>query len=115
LKKIRLFLLFPLLCTSAKAAQWNICDLAVKVLTVNAAQEKLRVTVQKIKHSTAHAQCPSPGQIMEFVPETPDYQTTLPHKRWPHVAETAALQYRYLDGICKPNRPCRIVHYSVLR
>lgn len=107
-----------LLPSGASAAQWQICDLTVKVLERKAREGTLRVSVQKLEHRSRDARCPSPGEAMEFMPETRDYQAMLPRKRWPQVNETVAMQYRYLDGICHNDGhdgPCRIKHYPMPR
>ena len=94
-KKICWLFLLALPCTSAKAAQWAVCDLRVKILKVNAVERTLEAAVQKTNPGTAHAECPLPGTVLEFRPETRDYRSELPRKRWPAVTQTVALQYRF--------------------
>jgi hypothetical protein len=123
LKKSLLLLVFFLAATTqmslgAAHRYWRICDLTVKILRIDGAKHSLRAAVQKLEHSIHQAQCPAPGRVLEFTPETPGYQSKLPRGRWPAVAETAALQYRYLDGECHldgRDGPCRVTHYSMPR
>lgn len=114
---VLLMLVFGPVASAATGHNWKICDLTVKVLKVNDRERMLRASVQRREHRSAGAQCPSPGVVMAFVPETMDYQKELPRRLWPHAGETAVLQYRYLDGFCHNDGhdgPCRVRHYSMM-
>lgn len=114
---VLVMLVFGSVANAATGHNWQICDLTVKVLKVNDRQRTLRVAVQRLEHRSARAQCPAPGAVMEFMPETMDYQKELPRPLWPRLGEAAALQYRYLDGICHNDGhdgPCRVKHYAMM-
>jgi hypothetical protein len=98
----------------ALAGQWEICDYTVQI-------ERTEPTGVRAKVSETAPQNPAIclpiGVDLRFEPESEDYQSTLPKKRWPKVGTTAALRYRQLTGHCKNDgntQPCTIKHYSIL-
>lgn len=101
----------------AQAGTWMICRLEVQVLeTVKKPRPSIRVTVGSAIPVTSEAECPVTGSILDFEPESFDYQTMLPKRQWPRAGRSLKMRYLYLDGICKNDgdpRPCRIEHYPV--
>ena len=97
--------------SAATAGEWQICDLRIKVLAKRVEARQLEAEVLSAK-TNAEAECPQPGQVLAFSPETEDYQSILPSRKWPRAGQTVGLRYRYLDGICKDRGACRIEHYS---
>ncbi|WP_434563831.1 hypothetical protein [Pseudomonas sp. Z4-20] len=98
-----------------QAATWQICDLELKVTeVVKRPTPELQVQVLKARPASPGVECPEEGAVLGFVPETADYQATLPRRQWPAKGQTVRIKYRYLDGICKGDGndyPCRIEHY----
>lgn len=96
----------------ADAAGWQICTYQARVLQHQTGQ------IQAVLHRSKHSgDCPPNGSVLSFAPETADYQSLLPRKKWPKKGRPFRLVYRYLDGICKNDgndRACRIEHFSVL-
>lgn len=103
-----------LVAAPAMAGSWVVCDYDVEGVRIGGDPRQLTVRVLRGQPRNG-AECPAPSGEMTFVPETPDYQSTLPRAQWPKAGRKAVLRYRHLDGICKPDRPCRIVHRSILR
>lgn len=110
--KRTLCLAFWLLSAAASAAQWQKCDLRVKITTVGGQQLQGEV-VQLLKRSPAKASCPAPGATLRFAPESEDYQRVLARRHWPRKGQVIHMRYQYLDGICKARGPCRIEHYPL--
>ena len=97
----------------ALAGSWAVCDYDVEGVRIGGDPRQLTVRVLR-GHARNGAECPAASGERAFVPETADYQSTLPRAQWPKPGQPARLRYRHLDGICKPDRPCRIVHQSIL-
>lgn len=95
------------------AANWEICDLKVKVLKVSFNQPLLYTEILNVK-SKGTAECPQKGENFNFRPESQDYQSEIPMRQWPKANQTISIRYRYLDGNCKNTGPCRIKHYSLM-
>ena len=112
LKLTALFLFaFPLL---SLAGQWEICDYTVQI--ESSAPSGVRTTVKETAPKNP-ALCEKVGAALNFEPESADYQSVLPRKRWPKVGTAATLRYRQLVGFCKNDgntQPCTIKHYSIL-
>ncbi|ARN19787.1 hypothetical protein [Piscinibacter gummiphilus] len=106
---------FIALCAAlpAMADSWVVCDYDVESVRIGANPPELTVRVRR-GHARNGAECPAGSGERSFVPETADYQSNLPRKQWPKPGQPALLRYRHLDGICKPDRPCRIIHQSIL-
>ncbi|MFY8042165.1 MAG: hypothetical protein ACOVOD_04495 [Rhodoferax sp.] len=104
------------LCTSpllASAGQWEICDYAIQI--DSSAPSGVRATVKEAALKNPEL-CEKVGASLTFAPESEDYQSVLPRKRWPKVGATTALRYRQLTGFCKNDgdtKPCTIRHYSI--
>ena len=98
----------------AHAADWVVCDYDVESIRIDRLKHELTVRLLR-GHSKRPVECPEPSGEMTFVPETADYQNELPRKQWPAPGQRTLLRYRYLDGICKSNEPCRIRHHSIIR
>lgn len=107
----RLMLAAALACAALPvwAAQWQICDLEVREQA--SSRRELQVSILKVKPQ-GQAECPQPGELLRFRPETQDYQSELPRRQWPQAGSTFKLRFRYLDGQCKDRGFCRISHYS---
>nr|WP_097086858.1 MULTISPECIES: hypothetical protein [unclassified Pseudomonas] len=107
--------LFCLICQPSHASTWNICRMQLHITkVVKQPYPKLRAQVLKASPTTTGAQCPKTGVTIEFIPETADYQNTLPRRQWPKEGQSVNISYRYLDGSCKGdghNYECRIEHY----
>lgn len=93
--------------------RWVVCDLSVHVDGVHRAAQRVAGRVGAVK-APAGAECPRVGDRISFLPETLDYQSVLPRKRWPKVGAHARIRYRYLIGACKHTPVCKIEHHSVL-
>ena len=98
----------------AHATDWVVCDYNVETIRNDRLKHELTVRLLQDR-SKRPAGCPEPSGEMTFVPETADYQKELPRKQWPAPGQRTLLRYRYLDGICKSNEPCRIQHHSIIR
>ncbi|XJV35681.1 hypothetical protein AB3464_16045 [Pseudomonas asplenii] len=113
-----LALALSVLCIPAQAATWQICRLDLRVTeVVKQPYPQLQAQVLKASPQSTTVECPEVGSSITFTPETPDYQTTLPRKRWPAKGQSVQVDYRYLDGMCKGDgnsHPCRIKHYPVV-
>lgn len=109
---ISLFLV--LLPRAAWSANWEICDLIVKVQKPSSDDHLLFTEIVSVK-AKAQAECPQAGEALNFDPETEDYQSMIPRKNWPKPGKTVSVRYRYLDGICKNTGPCRIRHFSLIK
>jgi hypothetical protein len=99
---------------SALAGPWEICDYTVQIESTAPSGVRAVVTETAPKNLDW---CVKVGGSLSFAPESEDYQSVLPRKRWPKVGTVATLRYRQLAGICKNDgndRPCTIKHYSVL-
>ncbi|KPA89911.1 MULTISPECIES: hypothetical protein [Pseudomonas] len=105
-------------CVPAHAATWQVCRLDLRVTeVVKQPYPQLQAQVLEASPQSAAVECPEAGTSLTFTPETPDYQSTLPRKRWPGKGQTVRVDYRYLDGMCKGDgnsHPCRIRHYPVV-
>lgn len=103
--------------SSRAGGQWVICKYKIKVTSINRPDETLTANIMQ-STGPVMAGCPVVGQAITFRPETLDYQSTLPHRKWPRPGLTADLVYRQLDGACyneggRPGEPCRIRHFSI--
>lgn len=109
-------LLLPVMCFAAQAQanRWTVCDYTVETTRAHPSEHQVAVTI--IAHRKVNPPaCPEPGERMSFAPETADYQSQLPRKRWPQERQRAHLRYRFMHGQCKDRGPCTIEHHSVLR
>ncbi|MDO7895901.1 hypothetical protein [Pseudomonas citrulli] len=101
--------------TSAQAGTWQICRLELHIVEVlKNPYPQLQARVTKASPASATVECPPPGSTIRFIPETTDYQATLPRRQWPAKGQSMRIDYRYLDGICKGDgnsHACRIKHY----
>jgi hypothetical protein len=98
----------------AFAGQWEICDYTVQI--ERSAPSGVRATVKETASKNL-ALCEKVGANLRFAPESEDYQSVLPRKRWPKVGTAATLRYRQLVGFCKNDgntQPCTVKHYSIL-
>lgn len=98
----------------ALAGPWEICDYTVQI--ESSAPSGVRTTVKEASLNNPEL-CEKVGVSLSFAPESENYQSVLPRKRWPKVGTTATLRYRQLTGFCKRDgdtQPCTIRHYSVL-
>ena len=98
----------------ALAGPWEICDYTVHI--ESATPSGVRATVKEAAAKNMDL-CLKVGASLSFAPESEDYQSVLPRKRWPKVGTATALRYRQLTGFCKRDgdtQPCTIQHYSVL-
>jgi hypothetical protein len=96
------------------AGPWEICDYTVRIEST--APSGVRATVKEAARNNPDF-CEKIGAALSFEPESPDYQSVLPRKRWPMVGTAATLRYRQLTGFCKNDgntQPCTIKHYSIL-
>jgi hypothetical protein len=96
------------------AGQWEICDYTVQV--ESSAPSGVRATVKEAAPKNPDF-CETVDAALTFAPESADYQSVLPRKRWPKVGTAATLRYRQLVGFCKDDgntQPCTIKHYSIL-
>jgi hypothetical protein len=87
----------------ASAADWQICDLAVRVNSHNKTERQMDVTILKRLDKSA-AVCPLIGERM-----------VLAKKNWPKTGALIKMRYQYLEGICKDRGPCIIKHYPLYR
>jgi hypothetical protein len=98
----------------AFAGQWEICDYTVQI--ESSAPSGVRATVKEAAPNNPDL-CEKAGATLSFEPESENYQSMLPRKRWPKVGTAATLRYRQLVGLCKRDgdtQPCTIKHYSIL-
>jgi len=118
----RLLLGFLLLMGAVSAVQagpWQVCRMQVEIVAKlkKPPYPALQARVLQVEPKRAAMECPAAGDVISFVPESVDYQSTLPFKRWPRPGQTIRMRYLYLDGICKresvPDSPCRIKHYPI--
>jgi hypothetical protein len=98
----------------AFAGQWEICDYTVQIESSTPSGVRAKVTVAAPNNPDF---CEKAGATLSFEPESENYQSMLPRKRWPKVGTAATLRYRQLVGFCKRDgdtQPCTIKHYSIL-
>lgn len=100
-----------------QAGQWVVCKYKIMVTAINRSDETLTARVTRSENAPRPG-CPLIGQALTFRPETPDYQSTLPRRKWPAPGRTADLVYRHIDGACyneggPPGSHCRIRHFSI--
>lgn len=103
-------------CAAVPAAaktQWVVCDLVVRIEPAAPGAQRLAGQVVSVD-GPAHSECPARDARIAFLPETPDYQSVLPRRRWPKAGTHARIRYRYLIGACKHTPVCKIEHHSVL-
>jgi len=94
--------------------RWTVCDYVVETVRIDPAGQHL--TVKLIRgRSRPQGDCPRVPAELSFRPETADYQSDVPRKRWPAKGARWTLRYRYLDGECKYTGPCRIQHHSLMK
>lgn len=109
---------FFVMCQPVQASAWQICRLELKITDVlTRPYPKLQAQVLKVSQTSATAECPEVGATLSFVPETADYQNTLPRRQWPKKGQSMRANYQYLDGTCKGDghsHACRIEHYPVV-
>ncbi|MFK4825636.1 hypothetical protein ACI0FM_12705 [Paenochrobactrum sp. BZR 588] len=98
----------------ASAANWEICDLTVQVQKPQTNEHMLFAKIISVK-AQGQAECPKTGVAFNFQPESEDYQSMIPRKKWPKPNQIISVRYRYLDGICKNSGPCRIKHSSLMK
>jgi len=107
----------PLLCEPAQASTWQICHMELRIIEVQKRPyPQLQAQVLKASPKSSTVECPTVGTTLSFIPETADYQATLPRRQWPGKGKSVKVDYRYLDGICKgdvKDYACRIKHYPV--
>ncbi|ROM87593.1 hypothetical protein BK652_00640 [Pseudomonas brassicacearum] len=105
------------LCAPAHAGTWQICRLELHIVeVVKKPYPQLEARVARASPASATVECPQQGSTIRFIPETPDYQSTLPRRQWPAKGQSMRVDYRYLDGVCKGDgnqHPCRIKHYPL--
>jgi len=110
-----LWLLIP--AHAAHAGNWQVCRLQATVTRViKTPYPEIQARIDSVVPLSAEAQCPGKHDVIQFLPETRDYQNTLPRKQWPKAGQQVKLRYQYLDGICKNDgnsAPCRIKHYPM--
>ena len=95
----------------AYAGVWQKCDLNLWVLGKK--QNQLHARVLAVK-ALKDVECPKVGEDIVFTPNSKDWQSELPRKRWPSVGQKWTVRYQYLDGYCKHDGndgPCRIKAY----
>ncbi|SEK44231.1 hypothetical protein SAMN05428989_0127 [Pseudoxanthomonas sp. GM95] len=99
------------------AATWQICRLHVQIQAIREQPTPmLKARVLQVNAGPAVTECPAVGQVIDFIPESADYQSTLPRNRWPKPGQQVRMRYQYLDGTCKNDgdpKACRIRHYPV--
>lgn len=103
------------LCAPVMAGNWVVCDARIQVTAHRG--ERLQAEVVQVLPGRG-SECFQRGDVLDFAPETPDYQRMLPRRSWPRPGELATLRYRSLTGFCKGDgitRPCTIEHHSILR
>lgn len=97
------------------ASQWTVCRYEIDVIGIDQAKRHLSAKLLAAKGALS-PECPTLGDVLSFTPETSDYQSELPRRKWPQPGKRGSLTYRHLDGICKADgasKPCRIKHYSI--
>ncbi|WP_335944260.1 hypothetical protein [Pseudomonas sp. G166] len=101
-----------------QAATWQICRLELRIVEVlKQPYPQLQAQVLKVRPASTAVECPEAGTTLTFTPETTDYQATLPRRHWPKKGQSAQVDYRYLDGMCKGDGnsyACRIKHYPLV-
>lgn len=100
---------------TASAGQWIVCRYEMEVVQVDRRERHLSARLVR-SITRLNDECPKPGETLIFTPESTDYQSMLPIKKWPRAGVRSTLTYRHLDGICKNDgnpKPCRIKHYSI--
>jgi len=116
--KVAAWLLLPLfVAPCAHAANWQICRMEVEITeTVTQPYPGLKGRIESVQAQATSAECPIRGEVIAFEPESADYQSMIPRKRWPKPGERVRMRYQYLDGQCKNDgntKPCRIQHYPM--
>lgn len=100
-----------------QASTWQICRMEVRIVEVlKQPYPQLQGLILKVSPASPTVECPTEGSTLTFIPETTDYQATLPRRQWPRKGQSAQVNYRYLDGICKGDgneHACRIKHYPL--
>lgn len=99
---------------TAHAANWLVCDIRIEVRKVDATG--ITAGIIGLPHHNPPA-CKTLPAALHFMPETPDYQSILPKRRWPQPGGVRLLRYRELTGLCKNDgntQPCTIRHYSLM-
>lgn len=101
--------------TAVLANTWERCELKLAILAHDFnPHPTLKAKVTDVRKQTRSAECPKIGEVISFEPETRDYQSILPRKKWPQKGAIVQWRYIYLDGICKNDGDpieCRIKHY----
>jgi hypothetical protein len=108
-------LFFVFFGTAVQAKQWIICDARIRVSAHG--ETKLSAKIVHTSPANPHS-CFKSGEVLQFEPETADYQQMLPRKAWPKPGQHARLRYRELSGFCKGDgitKPCTIRHYSITK
>lgn len=102
---------------TAHAGDWQVCQLEVEITgALKLPVRGLEGRVASSKPRSAGTECPSPGEVIAFEPESADWQSRIPRQHWPAPGQRVWMRYQYLDGICKGDgnsRPCRIEHYPM--
>lgn len=108
---------FFVMCQPVQASTWQICRMELHITdALKLPYPKLQAQVVKVSQASTTAECPEKGATITFVPETADYQSTLPRRQWPKKGQLMHINYRYLDGTCKGDghpHECRIEHYPL--
>lgn len=76
----------------------------------------LKARVKSVQAQPYTAQCPAEEDVIDFTPESADYQAQIARRLWPKLGQFVRMRYLYLDGVCKGDgnsRPCRIKHYPI--
>lgn len=101
--------------TTVHAKSWVICDARINI----SAHGKNELSAKVVDTSqTNPPSCFKSGELLQFEPETADYQQVLPKKAWPKPGQHVRLRYRELNGVCKGDgldKPCTIRHYSIMK
>lgn len=99
------------------AANWQVCRMEVEIIkTMTQPYPGLKGRVQSVTTQAASTECPIRGEVIDFAPESADYQSMIPRTHWPKPGQRVRMRYQYLDGLCKNDgnsTPCRIRHYPV--
>lgn len=95
------------------AGSWQVCKLNLTIQHPGD-ERGLQAKVDNITASQDALNCPKRGEVIRFTPETSDYQSLLPRKKWPGIGTKARWRYIYLNGFRKNDGnsgPCIIEHY----
>lgn len=107
------FIFLAIQADGASASTWQICHLEVRIAAHQVQTLAARIVDVRSKPGVT---CPATGETIIFPPESADYQSMLPRKRWPAAGSTVRMRYQYFDGTCKNDgnpQPCRIEHYPL--